>query len=47
MWQVSKGKDVDLRIHRALIIMQHLRDNEGKIDGEKLYREMKRPVFEI
>ncbi|HSU25708.1 MAG TPA: YdeI/OmpD-associated family protein [Pyrinomonadaceae bacterium] len=45
MWQVSKGKDVDLRIHRALIIMEHLKDNVGKVDGEKLYREMKRPVF--
>ena len=45
MWQVSKGKDVDLRIHRALIIIQHLKDNEGLIDGEKLQNEMKRPMY--
>jgi hypothetical protein len=45
IWQVSKGKNVDLRIHRALIIMQHLKDNEGRIDGEKLHNEMKRPMY--
>jgi hypothetical protein len=45
MWQVSKGKDVDLRIHRALIIIQHLKDNEGLIDGDKLQNEMKRPIY--
>jgi len=45
IWQVGKGKDVDLRIHRALIIMEHLKDNDGKVDGEKLYHEMKRPLF--
>jgi hypothetical protein len=45
MWQVSKGKDVDLRIHRALATMQHLKDNDGKIDGDKLYHELKRPTF--
>ena len=45
MWQVSKGKDVDLRIHRALIIMEHLKDNDGRVDGDKLYNEMKRPAW--
>ena len=45
MWQVSSAKDVDTRIHRALIIMEHLKDNSGEINGEKLYHEMKRPAF--
>ena|SRR3982751_1332302 len=43
MWQVSKGKDVDLRIHRALVSIKHLKDNDGNIDGKKLYHELKRP----
>lgn len=43
MWIVSKGKDVDTRIHRALVVTEHLRDNDGKIVGEKLQHELKRP----
>ncbi|MFN6962256.1 MAG: DUF1905 domain-containing protein [Pyrinomonadaceae bacterium] len=45
IWLVAKGKDVDLRIHRALIAAEHLKENEGRIDGEKLYHEMRRPRF--
>lgn len=44
IFQVSSGKDVDRRIHRALVILDHLRKNEGKVDGEALYRELQRPL---
>lgn len=45
LYLLSRSKDVDTRIHHALIVVEHLRQNEGKIDGEKLYKEMKRPMF--
>lgn len=43
IYWVSKGKNIDLRIHIALVIMQHLKDNDGRVDGDKLYHESKRP----
>ena len=44
---VSKGKDVDRRIDQSLIILEHLKNNEGKIDFRKLYHELKRPALNI
>jgi hypothetical protein len=44
---VSKGKDVDRRIDHSLIILEHLKNNEGKIDFRKLYHELKRPALNI
>lgn len=44
IFSVSAGKDVDRRIHRALIILEHLKDNEGRIDNKKLYNELRRPL---
>ncbi len=41
---VISGRDVDLRIHRALIIIQHLKDNGGRVEGEKLYADIRRPL---
>jgi len=43
IYAVSKFKDIDRRIHTALIIVDHLREN-GKIVDKKLYQELKRPV---
>ena len=45
IYLVSKVKDLDRRIHTALLIIDHLRKNEGKINGERLYEELKRPVL--
>ena len=45
IYAVSSAKDVDVRIRRSLIILQHLKDNDGKINNEKLYHELKRPAF--
>jgi hypothetical protein len=42
---VTSGKDVDRRIHRALIILEHLKDNDGKIVDKKLYHELQRPLL--
>ncbi|MGI8811336.1 MAG: YdeI/OmpD-associated family protein [Pyrinomonadaceae bacterium] len=45
IFAVTSGKDVDRRIHRALIIVEHLKDNDGKIDNKKLYHELQRPLM--
>lgn len=45
IFAVSSGKDIDRRIHRALIILEHLKDNDGKIDNKKLYHELQRPLM--
>ena len=45
LYYVAKAKDVDRRIHAALVIVEHLKSNDGKLDHHKLYEEMKRPVF--
>lgn len=45
LYQLSKPKDVDVRIHQALLIVEHLKTNDGKIIGDMLYQELKRPMF--
>jgi uncharacterized protein YdeI (YjbR/CyaY-like superfamily) len=45
LYLVSRPKDIDLRIHRALLIIEHLKENGGKIIGPKLHAELKRPIF--
>jgi hypothetical protein len=41
IYYVSKYKDVDRRIGAALIIIEHLKNNDGKIDYRKLYKELR------
>jgi hypothetical protein len=36
---------VDRRIRRALIILEHLKDNDGKIIDKKLQHELQRPLM--
>lgn len=43
LYIAGQKADVDLRIHRALAIVNHLKENNGKVIGEKLDHEMKRP----
>jgi len=43
LYMVGKIKDIDRRIHAALIVIEHLKKNDGKLIGEALYRELKRP----
>ena len=45
LYFVGKVKDIDKRIHTALIFIEHLKKNEGKIDQKQLQDELKRPVF--
>ena len=45
LYLLSRPKDVDVRIHHSLIVVQHLKDNSGKVIGDKLYHELRRPKF--
>ena len=45
LYLLSKPKDIDVRIHQALLIVEHLKENDGKIIDKKLYEELKRPMF--
>jgi hypothetical protein len=45
LYFIGKIKDVDRRIHSALIFVEHLKKNEGKILSDQLQAELKRPVF--
>lgn len=42
---VRTVKNIDKRIHTALIVVEHLKDNGGKIDGARLFEELKQPLF--
>lgn len=45
LYLLSKPKNVDVRIHQGLLIIQHLKENDGKIIGKKLHEELKRPML--
>jgi hypothetical protein len=45
MYYIGKLKDVDRRIHAALILVEHLKKNEGKLDRPALGKELKRPLM--
>lgn len=45
LYQLAKPRDIDLRIHQALLIVDHLKENDGKIIDKILYEELKRPMF--
>ncbi len=37
-------RDIDHRIHQALIIIEHIKENDGAIIHSHLYRQLKRPL---
>ncbi len=39
--QINSAKDIDRRIHIGLVIVQHLKDNEGRIDYASLFEQMR------
>jgi hypothetical protein len=43
MYYIGKIKDVDRRIEAALIFMEHLKKNDGKLNRLELSKELKRP----
>ncbi len=45
LYYIGKWKDVDRRIHYALTIVEHLKNNDGKIVNQVLGEELKRPMF--
>jgi len=45
LYLLSRSKDIDVRIHHALRVIDHLKENDGKIDDKKLYNELKRPIM--
>ena len=47
LYLLSRSKDIDLRIHQALLVVEHLKENEGKIVDKLLYEELKRPISDV
>lgn len=45
LYWLSRTKDIDRRIHKTLIFLEHLKKNDGKLDGNKLAEEMKGRVL--
>ena len=45
LYLIGKIKDIDRRIHAALVFVEHIKKNEGKIIGDQLYHELRRPIF--
>ncbi len=45
LYFIGKVKDIDRRIHTALIFIEHLKKNEGKVIHDQLQGELKRPTF--
>lgn len=45
IYLVSNVSDIDKRIHVALLVVAHLKENGGKVIDEQLYQETKRPIF--
>ncbi|MBC7899530.1 MAG: DUF1905 domain-containing protein [Saprospiraceae bacterium] len=45
LYLIANPKDIDKRIHLGLIVLEHLKDNGGKIDVEQLHEDIKRPLF--
>ena len=45
LYYVGKARDVDRRIHYSLVVIEHLKKNDGKIVYKKLAEELKRPIL--
>ena len=45
LYHVGQIKDIDKRIHACLVLMEHLKENDGKIVDQKLAKEWKRPIW--
>lgn len=45
IYYIGKVKDIDKRIHTALVFLEHLKNNDGKVVYEALREELKRPAF--
>ncbi len=45
LYYVGRIKDIDQRIHAALILLEHLKQNDGKIVADLLAEQLKRPIY--
>lgn len=45
MYFIGKVKDIDRRIHTALVFIEHLKKHAGKVVYEDLQKELKRPML--
>jgi len=45
LWFVGNVKDIDKRIQTALIFIEHLKRNDGKVVHDQLSDELKRPAL--
>lgn len=45
LYLIGNVKNIDRRIHMGLLIVEHLKENGGKIVDAKLQEELKRPVL--
>lgn len=45
LYFLSQAKDIDLRIDHALLIVEHLKTNGGRIVDKLLHDELKRPKY--
>lgn len=45
IYLIATPKNIDKRIHLALIVLEHLKENNGKVIGPVLQEEIKRPLF--
>ena len=45
LYYLGNIKDIDKRIHAALVFIEHLKDHDGKIVNKLLLEELKRPMF--
>jgi hypothetical protein len=45
LYFIGKINDIDKRIHQALIVVEHIKENEGRIVERKLKEELTRPLY--
>lgn len=45
LYFVGKVKDIDRRIHTALVVVEHLKKHDGRILADALQAELKRPLL--
>lgn len=45
IYLLNSFNNIDKRIHVGLIVIEHIKENNGKVIGDRLQEEIKRPIF--
>jgi hypothetical protein len=45
IYMIGSVKNLDRRIHLGLIVLEHIKENGGKVVAEHLHQDIKRPIF--